>query len=330
MATVQWRPLTPSDVPALTTLFAEIEQVDQHGAHFDAAFLARFLADPRIELDRGSTAAFDGDHLVAVGILVARPEADEVHQILYEGGVHPEYRDAGLGRELMDWAARAALPLHCDHFPDKPVELVHAVDSTDETAAALLTEHGFRPARYFHKMTRGLQPDTLPPVRTPDGFDIITYRPELDEQVRVAKNDMFAEHWGVAITPPELWRTQFTGPEFQPELSPLAIDPANGDIVGLIITLEHAAETEATGKRDALFNNVGTLERARGRGVATSLLATALRAAAEHGYDSASLEVDSENPTGALGLYQKAGFTVTSTAVHYARDVTPALVGSPR
>ncbi len=47
---LQWRPVVPADVPAMTTLFAEIEEADQYGWHFDADFLARWLADPMIAI----------------------------------------------------------------------------------------------------------------------------------------------------------------------------------------------------------------------------------------------------------------------------------------
>jgi len=319
--TLQWRPVVPADVPAMTTLFAEIERADQYGWHFDADFLARWLADPMIELDRGSTVAFDADRMVATGVLATRHDADPVHAMRYEGGVHPAYRGRGLGAALLDWAVRAAGPIHADRFAGLPLEVQCGVPAADEAAAALFAQHGFKPARYFRKMTRGLDRDGLPPVRVPAGFEIAAYRADLDEPMRVAKNEAFAEHWGVTPTPPEMWRSWFTGPEFQPELSPLAVDAATGEIVGLIVTLLRAAETAATGKKDAYLNNVATLRRARGLGIATALLATMLRAACEHGFDSASLEVDTENPTGALGVYEKSGFAVVDTWVTCARDV---------
>jgi mycothiol synthase len=318
---LRWRPVALADVPAMTTLFAEIELTDRYGWHFDADFLARWLADPMIDLDRGSTAAFDADRMVATGVLAARSQADPVHGMRYEGGVHPAYRGRSLGSALLDWAVRAAGPIHADHFPGQPLEVRCGFKASDDAAAVLFAQHGFTPVRYFHKMTRGLERDALPPVRMPDGFKIVPYRADLDELVRVAKNEAFRDHWGVTPTPAETWRSRFTGPEFQPELSPLAVDAVTGEIVGLIVTHLHAAETAATGKRVAHLNNVATLRRARRRGIATALMAAMLRAACQHGFDTASLDVDSENPTGAIGVYRRSGFAVADTWVEYARDI---------
>ena len=305
----------------MTVLFAEIEAVDQYGWHFDADFLARWLADPMIELGRGTIAAFDGNRMVAAGVLAARAEADPVHAMHYEGGVHPAYRGRGLGAALLDWAVRQAGPIHSGRFAGQPLTVQCGFPGSDDAAAALFAQHGFRPVRYFHHMSRDLDRDDLPPVRVPDGLEIVPYRADLDERARMAKNEAFRDHWDDAPTLPQAWRSRFTGPDFRPQLSPLALDAATGQIVGLIVTHERAAQTAATGWLDAHLNNVGTLPEARGRGVATALLATMLRAAHEHGYATASLEVDSENPTGALGVYEKSGFAVVSTWVTYARAI---------
>ena len=318
---LRWRPVGPADVPAMTVLFAEIEESDRYGWHFDASFLARWLADPMIDLGRGSTAAFDAGRMVATGVLAARSEADPVHAMHYEGGVHPAYRGRGLGTALLDWAVRAAVPLHADRFPGQALAVQCGFPVSDTAAAELFAQHRFAPVRYFRKMARGLDGDDLPTVRVPDGFEIVPYRADLDEAMRVAKNEAFRDHWDVTPTTPEIWRSRFTGAEFRPGLSPLAIDAATGQVVGLIVTHEHGADPAAAGRPDAHLNNVGTLRPARGRGVATALIATMLRAAHEHGFATASLQVDTENLTGALGVYEKSGFAVVDTWVTYARDI---------
>jgi mycothiol synthase len=321
---VQWRPVVPGDVAAMTTLLAEIEAADHYGWHFDEDFLARWLAQPTIDLPRGSIAAFDAGAMVATGVLAARDEADPVHAMHYEGGVHPAYRGRGLGAALLDWAVSAAVPLHADCFPGHPLTVQCGFPASDTAATALFAQYGFAAVRYFRKMARGLDPDELPPVRVPDGLEIVAYRDELDEAARVAKNEAFADHWDVTPSTPEAWRSMFTGAEFRPGLSPLAVDTATGDIVGLVITHEHEADSGAPGRPDAHLNNVGTLRQARGRGVATALIATMLRAACERGYATASLQVDSENQTGAVGVYERCGFAVVDTWVTYARGLETA------
>jgi ribosomal protein S18 acetylase RimI-like enzyme len=84
-----------------------------------------------------------------------------------------------------------------------------------------------------------------------------------------------------------------------------------------VTTHEWEAYEQATGRREAYVAKVGVLEEHRGRGIAGALLSHCLRQYAEAGYDEASLDVDSENPTGALGVYQRAGFEVESRWTNY-------------
>ena len=70
------------------------------------------------------------------------------------------------------------------------------------------------------------------------------------------------------------------------------------------------AETEMSGGPgpEIYVPYVGTLPEHRGRGLATGLLIQVLHAARTGGFATASLNVDTHNPTGALGIYERAGF----------------------
>jgi mycothiol synthase len=87
---------------------------------------------------------------------------------------------------------------------------------------------------------------------------------------------------------------------------------------------EYDAYFEATGRREAYVAKVGTRREYRRRGIATTLLQHCLAACQEAGYDEASLMVDSENPTGALTVYERAGFRVESRWTDYAKRVDRA------
>ena len=89
---------------------------------------------------------------------------------------------------------------------------------------------------------------------------------------------------------------------FRPDLSVLAL--ADGAVVGYVLAYVFEADTAATGVRATDFGQIGVLPAARGRGLAKATIAAALKAAAEGGCRRATLQVDSENVTGALGLYE--------------------------
>ncbi|MEW2290973.1 GNAT family N-acetyltransferase [Streptomyces sp. NPDC047841] len=78
---------------------------------------------------------------------------------------------------------------------------------------------------------------------------------------------------------------------------------------------EFEAHEQATGQRDLYVSVVGTTRAGRRRGIATALLAHTLRIAGRDGFDSTSLEVDMNSPTGALELYQRLGYETYRTFV---------------
>jgi ribosomal protein S18 acetylase RimI-like enzyme len=93
------------------------------------------------------------------------------------------------------------------------------------------------------------------------------------------------------------------------------------EIAAYLLGYFWAADAEATGVREAYIGQVGTRRPWRRRGLGGLLLATALAAARSEGYAKATLVVDSSNPTGAISLYERAGFAVEHRAVTWAKPV---------
>lgn len=83
--------------------------------------------------------------------------------------------------------------------------------------------------------------------------------------------------------------------------------------------LSHAypEDDEIVGRREAWINLLGTRREWRKRGLASALLAHAVRAYAAAGFDTAMIGVDRDNPSGAAGLYKSLGFTLVRTNVAY-------------
>ena len=102
----------------------------------------------------------------------------------------------------------------------------------------------------------------------------------------------------------------------RPGLSLLARDEA-GAIAAYLQSSEYDAVAEATGVREAYVAKVGTSPEHRRRGLAGALLRLALERYREDGFDRAALDVDSENPTGALGVYERAGFRTDQRWTNY-------------
>jgi mycothiol synthase len=305
-SSLTWRPQTIEDAQAAADLLNAMEAVDQIGQLYTAEDTLQELIDPYLDLERASLGAFDGDVMVGNMKVSYRPATEDVHRVLINGGVHPDYRHRGIGTVLVEFGVTAAKALHAQHNP--ATRLVIDLHWAEHIAgsAELFRSQGFAPAWYDQQMERPLD-DAIPEAVVSDGLRVEPWSHQNDEEFRMIRNESFKDA-GSAEMPVDNWKNRVTDHTFRPDVSFLLRDMANGAPVGMLLTKCWEADTAVTGFRDATFVLIGTLRNYRRRGVASALIGHALRAAAGQGYDRAVLRVGSASPTGAFGIYEKAGF----------------------
>jgi mycothiol synthase len=307
-----WRAIERSDAAGWAQLLAAIREMDKTWEYFSEADLLEDFGDPYRDFERGSVAIFHDGLMVGYGLLAARAAADSVHEMQYQGGVHPAYRGRGVGSQLLAWAEAAAVPLHRQRYPGRPLSLSGKCSAGNAGAVALYAERGYRPARWFHGMTRDLSA-TLSDAAAPAGVGIVGFTPDRSEHARLIRNEAFRDHWGSTEITADSWAQFMEISAFRPAFSLLAY--AGAEPVGFIVNHEYDAYAGLTGIRDLYVSVLGTHSGHRKRGIASALLARALTKAKAAGFTAASLEVDADSLTGALGLYKRVGFTVAHTSV---------------
>ena len=316
-----WRPIELADAADWAALLVAVQTVDQDWEYRSVQDLAEKFDDPYRDFSVGSVAVYDRDTMVGCGSLKARAAADPVHEMQYHGAVHPAHRGRGLGSRLLDWAETAAVTLHQEHYPDRPLSLSGSCLSSNAEAIALYGARGYHPARWYNAMVRDLTVP-LPELPTPAGVEIVGYTPERSADAHMIRNEAFKDHWGTTEISAEGWAHFMEHSVFRPAYSFLAY--ADGEPLGFIIGHEYDAYAEATGIRDLFIPLLGTLRAGRKRGIGTAHLVRALAEAKAAGFTAASLMVDVDSPTGALGLYERAGFTVEHTSIVQTKTVTQA------
>ncbi|MET9626633.1 GNAT family N-acetyltransferase [Lentzea sp. NPDC006480] len=307
-----WRPLTRDDAQASADLLNAIEAVDQIGENYTAEDTLTELVDPSVDLSRASLCAFDGDVMVGYMKVRHKPVATSVHRVTMDGGVHPSYRRCGVGSRLVSAGISAAQVVHDLHHPS--LQLVVEVYKAEKIAGVpeLMASCGFAPIRYYQRMEHSLQ--NLPPG---EDLRVEAWSAQNDSDFRFVRNEAYADYFGAAPMPADLWRNKITNQTFRPACSFLLRD-ADGTPASVLVTMHWEADTEYTGVRDAHFMVIGTRPSYRKRGFARALLAHALQAAASQGYDSASVSVDSESAAGAPRIFEKAGFVPKMQYVRWA------------
>ena len=151
-----------------------------------------------------------------------------------------------------------------------------------------------------------------PPPRWPDSIVAAAFRPGVDDAaVHDCLEDAFAQEWTHVSETLEAWRARkFSDPRFDPGLWLIARD---GDTVcGIALC--------TPGQFGMGFvNTLGVRAPWRGRGLGLALLQGAFGLFWERGERRIGLGVDSQNPTDAQRLYERAGMRVAYSADIYEK-----------
>ena len=327
---VTLRPLTTADIPAHAALLAAAEAADDTGEHYNEPDLVEEYANPDVEVGHDIVGAFDDDDATLVGYAAVYPRvATGSHLTLHlEGTVHPDHRGRGTGTALTDDLLRRARVVHTRRAPELPARLRLSGLTRNTAQHDLLVAAGLLPHRWNSALRvrlRDLDLDApAPPL--PVGHTLLAHRPDLDAAMHAAHNEAFLDHPDFTPWSEQVWRQWVSGSRnFRPDLSLLLVADDRPDrVVAYVQSNEFDAYAEATGRREAYVAKVGVRRDLRRRGVAAALLHEALRRYRAAGFDEAALDVDTENPTGALGVYERAGFRVERRWTTYAAEWPPA------
>jgi mycothiol synthase len=300
-------------------LLAAREKVDQEGESYNADDLLEELDDPHLDAVNDTLGLWAEDRMIGFAKVQSSQTVVDVDRVRTEGTIHPEWRRRGLGTTLMHWIIQRAGELHTAKHPDVPGVVSSGTITTNVGADRMLRQLGFEESRYFFDMKRPLD-QPVPEAALPEGFRLERFDPSLDEALRVTHNEAFRDHWGSTPLDQDSWRARLTGGRaFRGNVSYVVLD---GDTIATyVLGYEWEADTEANGIRDLYIGQVGTRRAYRGKGLARAALAKVLTEGARAGYQRASLGVDADNPTGALGLYESLGFTQHSKWITYSRPL---------
>lgn len=313
------RPAVSGDIAAIAALVRRAEADDGVPRVLADDELAQDLVAPHVELDADTRVAVRHGELVGWAYVWNPPARERLDRAELYGEVAPEHRGTGVGRVLLGWSVDRARERFAGRASGLPRFV--RVDAYDwlEDRHCLYRRMGFEAVRWRDELIRPLS--DLPPVPVPSGVTLLPWPHDRNDEIRVVRNAAFADHWGSTVVEPALWRDFVAGHGARPDLSVIALDDATGQVIGLCVNQTYPEDEAVTGRRDGWIANVGTLTAARGRGVASAMIAWSLAAFADAGLTHAMLEVDTENPTGAARLYRNLGFQGHHRSITYEIEV---------
>ena len=194
----------------------------------------------------------------------------------------------------------------------------------NDAAGRLFDALGFEPVRTFWMMRIELDGPPPPPV-VPDGIRIRAFERERDEAaVHAALTEAFADHWGHVFPSFEQWRhldVEGEGAGFDPGLWFLAEE--DGEVVAACCCRAGTPRDASTGQ----VNELAVRRPWRRRGIGLALLHSAFGELRRRGVPRVELGVDSENPTGATRLYERAGMRVAYAWELWEKELRPGAAG---
>ena len=222
------------------------------------------------------------------------------------GDVHPELLGRGLGTALLELAETCARGLGAGAIRNDTF-------ARDEAASVLLAGRGYRPVRRYYEMRIELGDEAPPEPEWPEGLTVASFRDGDGPAFHQTLGESFQDEWGHAPLEYEEWRrARLDADDFDPEVWAVVRD---GDEIAAV------ARCDVFRYGGGWVAALGVRKPWRRRGVGLALLHHTFCVFHARGERSVGLGVDSENPTGATRLYERAGMHVETESVMFEKKL---------
>lgn len=309
-----------TDLAPVCELLNLCDAVDQLDDNYSLEELRREFNEPTCDQERDLRLWEDGDgRLLAFGqTWKPQPGREDTHVegYLYVR-VHPDARAPELEDEIYAWGAERLREVGRER--NLPARLGSGTMEHDSYGRAMFERWGLAATRRFYRMERPLDTPIAEP-RFPEGFTLRHARVEDDEGWVEMFNQSFIDHWNHHPKTIEEFRHRTGEPPYDPSRNLIAVAP-DGTFAAFCLCWVDPDANIRNRLDEGKIWLLGTRRGFRKIGLGRAMLLAGLHRLKADGMAVARLGVDAENPTGALRLYESAGFRVVYERVFYRRDL---------
>jgi len=316
---IKLRAFSWDDLPAVVDVLNRSEAADRLDRGTSEQELGQSWTSPGVKPERHAFLAIVDSEVIGYGRiqLLAGNEETGFSTFHCAGRVLPSWRGRGVGTRIVAECERRARS-RIDEATTRTVYLDAFSDKRQRDVAELYAAFGLRPVRYFFDMVYDAVETPAEP-HYPPGYGSRTFIRGQDEETMLrVMNTAFEDHWGFVPFPLEDWLYWVNARVFDPELTVLGLGPG-GDVVGECLCMVDSVRNRRRGREEGWVDSLGVLQEHREKGLGCALLLDGMRRLRGRGCTHLLLGVDSENPTGALGLYESAGFREWKTQVNFRK-----------
>ena len=288
------RPFADDDAPAVAALInADEDRFYGRPGRLTGADILMFL-----QYSKEAWVWEDDGRLAASATYGVHGEAAHTRGIVAAKG-------RGLGSEILDRGEEFARK-------EGTKKILTGAPEPDAAARALFESRGYREARRFYEMEIELTEAPTEPV-LPDGLVVDELRDDEYEAFFDALNEAFAEHWEWHPEPFEKWLER-RGGQHRDEHGPVWFVVRDGDQLAAV------TRNDANVAGGGYVGAIGVRPAWRGKGLGKALLQRTFAEFWRRGTTRVTLDVDTQNTTGAVALYERVGMHIDSCGVAFEKS----------
>lgn len=229
----------------------------------------------------------------------------------------PKWRNKGIETAMFDWNETRLKKIAAEHPQDSQRFFQTYSSEHKADLNKILEVLDYEPARYFISMSRLLE--DIPTAELPEGIEVRPVNLPEARKVWDAANDAFRDHWGFSPPKEEHFVSYQESKYFQPDLWQVAFD--GDEVVSSVMNYIEHDYNQKFNKKRGWTENISTRREWRRRGIAKALIVRSMHMHKAKGMTEVALGVDTNNPNGALKLYQSLGYKKDQTMITYRKKI---------
>ena len=319
MLSVSIRPYAgESDLEAIAHLMNTCEEVDRLDEGTSVSELQQEFNQPSRDLARDICLWEDAGGKLIGFALLSISEPGEVTDGWLWFRVHPDARCGDVEAAAVVWGETRMREV--GSLRGAPVKLRSWVNAVDADRISVLINCGFKPDRYFCRLVRSLS-ELIAEPQFPENFTLRLFPGEQDAEAWVEMfNQSFIDHWNHHDLTVEKFKYDLAKPSYRKNLDLIAV-AADGTFAAFCYGEISLEECDRTGRNEGWICVLGTRRGFRKIGLGRAMLLALLQRLKVAGVETAILGVDAANPSGALRLYESAGFHKIRDSISYVKDI---------